>query len=187
MLVILLIAINVVVFVIPYVINFGGRYGNSFLNFVSLGWKSNPQIADGELYRLLTSNFLHGSVTHLVLNMLALYNLGFSVLRVYGGNNLLFILTYIFSSICGSIFSFIFNPQNPSLGASGAIMGLIGSLMSYAIIYRNGALFQDIVINLVIIGVIGVTVSRIDNFGHIGGFLCGFVMYFVLHYLNFIS
>jgi rhomboid protease GluP len=186
MVVLFLIIINVVIFFVPFLINFGGRYGDSFLNFVSLGWKSNPDILDGEYYRLLTSNFLHGGLTHLLLNMLSLYNIGPSVLAMYNSSNLLFLLTYLFSGICGSLFSFYFNPAAPSLGASGAIMGLVGAYLAFAILAKNGSALQIVILNIVIIFALGLSDSRIDNYGHLGGLICGFVLFFIFYYFRLI-
>jgi rhomboid protease GluP len=175
MVVLILIFINVAVFILPFVVNFTGASSDSFLNYISLGWKSNPEIRDGEYYRLLTSNFLHAGVTHLLLNMLSLYNVGPSVLAIYN-SNLLFLIIYLVSGITGSLFSFFFNPGVPSLGASGAIMGLVGALLAYAILFKDYSTLQIILINIVIIFGLGLSDSRIDNYGHLGGLICGFLL-----------
>ena len=124
---------------------------------------------------LLTSNFLHGGVTHLLLNMISLFNVGPSILAIYN-SNLLFLLIYLLSGITGSLFSYLFNSGVPSLGASGAIMGLVGALLAYSILARDYSALQIILLNIVIIFGIGLSDSRIDNYGHLGGLICGFCL-----------
>lgn len=171
--VIILIAINVIAFFLPYVINFRGP-GDSFMNFIALGWKSNSDIRDGEYYRLLTSNFLHSDFFHLLFNMYALWSVGPSVLNIF--QPLGFMLIYLFSGISGSLASYFFNPT-PSVGASGAIFGLIGALFAFAIIYKQPSLLSQLFIVLVINFIYALDpVHRIDNFGHLGGLLTGFLL-----------
>jgi rhomboid protease GluP len=172
--VIILIAINVVAFFLPYLINFSGPSSDSFMNFVSLGWKNNADIRDGEYYRLLTSTFLHGDFFHLLFNMYALWSIGPTVLTIF--QPLGFMLIYLLSGISGSLASYLFNPT-PSIGASGAIFGLIGALFAVAIVYKQPGLLSQLFIILVINFIYALDpVHRIDNFGHLGGLLMGFLV-----------
>ena len=169
-----LIALNVLVFFLPYVVRIGGPYANSFQNFLLLGWKENSLINDGEYYRLLTAGFLHGSVLHLFFNMYSLWNIGTIMFdpRVTTFTPLQFLLIYFSSLLGGSLFSYWFN-ASPSVGASGAVLGLLGALVVSSIVNNQPALLNNILTNLVILTILGFTVGRIDNWAHLGGFLTG--------------
>jgi rhomboid protease GluP len=174
--VLILIAINSIVFILPYIIPFGGNY-DSFINFQLLGIMNKSDVRDGEWYRLFTSNFLHADIFHIFVNMYSLFAIGPTVLSVFKPAG--FALIYIFSGIIGSFFSFLFNNSlsRGSLGASGAIMGLLGALFAYSILVPgNTGLFNTILINVVIIALYGFLIPQIDNWGHLGGFLCGIVL-----------
>lgn len=169
----ILIIVNIIIFFIPTLVNFNGPSLNSFQNFLMLGWKDNSAIRDGEYYRLFTSNFLHADMTHLFVNMFSLYNVGPSVTFIFG--NLGFSLIYFLSGIGSSLSSFFFN-GNPSVGASGAIFGLVGALLAFAIFNGDGSLFANILIVIAINVAIAFFSPRIDNWGHLGGLVCGFVI-----------
>jgi Uncharacterized membrane protein (homolog of Drosophila rhomboid) len=171
MLTFILIVVNILVFSLPYVVNFQGPF-DSFTNFLMLGWKDNAAIREGEYYRLVTSNFLHADITHLMVNMLSLYNVGPYVNSIFG--NLGFLLIFFASGIGSSFTSFWFN-QNPSVGASGAIFGLVGSLCAVAIATNNFALLANIGIVILINASIGFLTPNIDNWGHFGGFVIGLI------------
>ena len=86
--------------------------------------KQSSLILEGkELYRLVTPIFLHGSITHLMFNTFSLQNIGPEVERLFGGGR--FLATYLAGGIAGNIFSAVKTP-NPSLGASGAVFGIMG-------------------------------------------------------------
>lgn len=174
----LLIAANCVVFAIPYIISFGPNTAISFYNFAQLGWKSNSAIANGEYYRLLTSNFLHSDIFHLLINMYSLWAIGPSVIFVYG-SNAIFLVIYLLSGIGGSFLSYLMSPS-PSVGASGAIFGLVGAMLAFAIKTGNYSLLNQIVLVIIINVAIGFTPgTRIDNYGHLGGLITGFVVGFL--------
>ncbi|NJL96825.1 rhomboid family intramembrane serine protease [Candidatus Gracilibacteria bacterium] len=180
-----IIALNSLIFALPFVINFsesGG--GNSFLYFLSLGWKSNPDIADGEYYRLLTASFLHGGVFHLLVNMYSLWQVGPIVLRLF--NPLGFSLVYLGSGVAGNLFSYWFNVR-PSVGASGAIMGLLGSLVAVGLRTGNFGIISSVFLNLVIIALYGLSTDVIDNWGHLGGFVGGVLVAFLLSFTNLVN
>lgn len=145
-----------------------------------LGAKFNAAIAKGEIWRLFTAAFLHGSVLHLFFNMYALYVIGRRLERFYGHLN--FLLLYFVSAFAGNVLSFVLspNPQIPSLGASTAIFGLFAAEGIFII--QNRKLFgsnqtRQMISNLAIVLLInlayGFTATNIDNMGHIGGLLGG--------------
>jgi rhomboid protease GluP len=173
----ILISMNVLAFVLPYIFNFSKFPFNSHDSFLQLGWKDNSAIKDGEWYRLLSSNFLHADFWHLLFNMYALFNLSpivTSIFRPWG-----FLLIYLLSGISGSLFSFWFN-SNPSIGASGAIFGLVGALVAYAILNQDFSLLSQLILIVVINVGYGFLNTQIDNFGHLGGFVAGFGIAFGL-------
>lgn len=173
----ILISLNVVAFVIPYIFDFSKFPYSSHDGFLQMGWKDNEAIKDGEWYRLLTSNFLHADFWHLLFNMYAIFNISpavSSIFRPWG-----FLLIYVASGISGSLFSFFFN-SNPSVGASGAIFGLVGALVSYAIIAQDFSLLSQLILIVAINVAYGFMSTQIDNFGHLGGFIAGLVIGFGL-------
>ena len=142
-----------------------------------LGAKYSPLIYAGEVWRLITCAFLHGSFLHIACNMYMLYIIGPQIERIYGKFKYMFI--YLVSCITSSILSVIFNPDSISVGASGGIFGLMGALLAFALIERKNinkeytmGLVKTIGINLVI----GLIVINIDNAAHIGGFLGGIIL-----------
>ena len=158
----ILIAVNCILFAVQ----------NLIPSFTGAFWKNNLAIAQGEWYRLVTSNYLHGDIFHLLFNMYSLYQLGLFVFPAFGVVN--FALIYTIGGISGSLLSYFFSPAN-SLGASGAIFALMGAVLAYYI--KNGinpsALIPIIALNL-IYGFLPNT--GIDNYGHIGGLGTGIIL-----------
>ena len=97
-------------------------------------------VNQGEYWRLITVALTHGSITHLLFNMLALWQLGHSIETIYGKGKYVVIL--LGSLLAGSAASYFFNPSNvPAVGASGMIFGLFAALLvtgrRYGIDYKN--------------------------------------------------
>ncbi len=132
-------------------------------------------VRGGEIFRLFTCMFLHADITHLILNMYALYLVGPQVERYYGKSK--FALIYFVSGFLGSLFSCVFSAENVfSLGASGAIFGLFGSIAYFTYYYRatlQGLLRSQIVPVIVINLFIGFLIPGIDISAHIGGLIGG--------------
>lgn len=141
------------------------------------GARINESIRAGELWRLITPVFLHGSLMHIFFNMYALFNIGSFLERQFGHGR--FFLLYFLGAFAGNVFSFLLTGEGSiSVGASTAVFGLIGAQAVF--LYQNRELFGEqarqmigstvfiIVINL-FIGLL----PRIDNWGHIGGLLGG--------------
>ncbi len=136
-----------------------------------------PAVANGDWWRLITATFLHGSLLHLGFNMLALWILGTQV-EIYLGSKK-FLLLYFVSAIGGSLTSFYFSPPATfSIGASGAIFGLMGAFI--VIGKKLRADVSQIMILLLINVVLGFTVSGIDWRAHLGGLVAGAVFTKVL-------
>lgn len=133
---------------------------------------------NGEYYRLITAAFAHYDLFHLLFNMYALYIIGSQIESFFGKKK--YILIYLFSALIGSLMSIIFLPSNGgSLGASGAIFGLFGSLIYFGYHYRLylGTVIKSQIIPLVLLNlVLGFMSSNIDNAAHIGGLIGGALM-----------
>lgn len=135
-----------------------------------------PYIRNGEYYRLISSMFVHGDILHIGFNMYALYVIGRQVESYMG--RFKYILIYFFSGIMGNLISMICS-TNASIGASGAIFGLLGTLLYFGYHYRvylGNVLFNQILPLIVYNLVLGFMVPGIDNFAHIGGLIGGFFM-----------
>ena len=133
---------------------------------------------DLELWRLVTSMFLHGDVLHLFSNMVSLLIFGSYIELSFSKYK--FVLIYFISGFLGSLFTLFFLPLNTiSLGASGAIFGLIGAALSILIIERNNPL---IILGLIYVFyfVIMSFSSGINYISHIFGLLGGFVIGYIL-------
>ncbi|GAA0345707.1 rhomboid protease YqgP [Bacillus carboniphilus] len=149
---------------------------------LDFGAKFNPLILDGEWHRFLTPIFIHIGIFHLIMNTFALYYLGMLVERIYGSMRFLFI--YMVAGLIGSIASFAFSPSL-SAGASGAIFGCFGALLYFGI-FQPKVFFRTLGYNIFIVIAInlalGFTIPGIDNAGHIGGLIGGFVATGIVHF-----
>ena len=138
------------------------------------GSVSRATIADGEYYRLVTAGFLHAGFFHLLFNMLSLYILG-SLLEPAVGR-LRFALIYFVSLLAGSFGALLVEPDAPTVGASGAIFGLMGAavivLRDRGIGIMESGLGIWIGLNLLITFAPG---TNISIGGHIGGLIGGVV------------
>ena len=147
------------------------------------GANFGPAIRAGEYWRLVTSMFLHGGLLHLALNGWALFQLGSLLELLMGPRRML--LVYFVTGIAGSLASATFT-QKPSVGASGAIFGLLGALIAF-LLRRRGALTpqgKSILMQLVgwaVINVVfGFSEPGIDNSAHLGGGAAGLLFGFAL-------
>ncbi|XP_073158497.1 RHOMBOID-like protein 1 [Henckelia pumila] len=134
-----------------------------------------------EGWRLITCIWLHGGVFHLLANMLSLLVIGIRLEQEFGFVRIG--LLYLISGLGGSLLSALFIQTNISVGASGALFGLLGGMLSELItnwsIYANKvAAFLTLVIIIAINLAVGI-LPHVDNFAHIGGFLSGFLLGFV--------
>jgi membrane associated rhomboid family serine protease len=163
---IIIISLCVLLYVVPKAF---GEYNNIIENFCIYG----PYIRQGEYYRLLTGTFLHGNILHLLFNCYALYIIGSQLESFLGKWK--YTIIYLFSALAGSLFSMIFT-KGASIGASGAIFGLMGSLVYFGYHYRVylGNVIKTQIIPLIILNLaLGFMMAGIDNFAHIGGLIGG--------------
>ncbi len=152
-------------------------------SFTYYGLKINQNILAGEYWRLITPIFFHANILHFFFNMYALYNIGLLIERPLGYAR--FLMIYFFSGIAGGMLSFLLNPS-PSLGASGAIFGLIGALAVFLFRHRRilGPAGRSMLGNVVFIIVLNLAISvyspDIDLWGHVGGLTAGLAMGWLL-------
>jgi membrane associated rhomboid family serine protease len=136
-----------------------------------------PAVAAGEYWRLWTVTLLHGDFLHLAFNMYALYLAGTVVERWYG--SIRFLIFYLACAAAGSVGSFVFGGDVPSVGASGAIFGLFGILLTAARIHhpvdRQSRGIVSQLMFLVVINIVFGFASNgtIDNAAHLGGLAAG--------------
>jgi len=158
----------------------GGSFGGSgLLEHASV---SRPTVADGEVWRIVTAGFFHAGFFHLFFNMFALYILGGMLEPAIG--RFRFGLIYFVSLLAGSFGALVAEPTAPTVGASGAIFGLMGAAV---VIMRNrginpmeSGLGFWILLNLLIT----FTIPNISIGGHIGGLIGGGVAAAVLYDLT---
>ncbi len=164
-----LIAINAILYIVPVLF---GLYNDLIANFSVWG----PAIREGQIYRLLTGIFLHGGIVHLLFNCYALYVIGSQVESFLG--KFKFLAIYFIAGVSGALFSMIFG-NYASVGASGAIFGLMGALVYFGYHYRVylGNVIKSQIIPLILLNLIlGFFMSGVDNFAHIGGLIGGTLM-----------
>lgn len=159
-----------------------GVYGNNFFNFdanvlAKFGANNILLVKNGEIYRLLTCAFLHVGLIHLVVNMYSLRVIGPSVEGLIGKGKFVFI--YLISAISASLMSLVFVDSNiVSVGASGAIFGLMGALLYFGYHYRlylNDAIKTQIIPVILFNLIMGFMMPGIDNGAHIGGLIGGYL------------
>jgi membrane associated rhomboid family serine protease len=135
-------------------------------------------VADGAPWELLTSMFSHVEIWHIGFNMLALWFLGPQLELIVG--RVRFLALYLLSGLAGSTVVLYADPHTSTLGASGAIFGLMGALLVIA--YRTGGNVQQIGTWLLLNAVLTFTVPHISWQGHLGGFVGGCAIAAVLAY-----
>lgn len=162
----ILITINIVIFVLQLVLgwdvvaNFGANYA--------------PFVKSGKFYVLFTSMFIHGNLIHLLFNMYALYIIGPQVESFYG--KIKYLAIYFGSGILGALLSDIFLQNSISVGASGAIFGLLSSIVYFGYHYRAylDTVIRSQIMPLIIFNIfLGIVIPNIDTFCHIGGLIGG--------------
>ena len=130
-------------------------------------------VRNGELYRLITCGFLHADIIHLICNMYSLNIIGTQLESFIGKKK--FLIVYLISLITGSLLSSVIN-SGWSVGASGAIFGLLGSLLYFGYHYRIylGSVMKTQIIPILILNLgIGFIIPNIDMSAHIGGLVGG--------------
>jgi rhomboid protease GluP len=145
-------------------------------SIIAAGALSRKLVLEGEVWRLVTPIFLHAGFEHLIGNCVALYMLGMACEHGFG--ILRTLLMYLVSGIGGTSLSVVMSP-GPSVGASGAIFGLMGAMIVFFHRYKHRFFVRDKRIGFVLLFWAIYTVGtgffspEIDNWAHIGGFIVG--------------
>ena len=178
----LVLTINIALYVLMLMVDMkleteSALSGPSDTVFLDFGGQLTVAVANGEWWRLVTSNFIHLGIIHIMFNSLALYQIGPLVEEVYGSQKFIFI--YVVTGLASSLCSYVF--QINGAGASGAIFGLIGLMAVYG--YRLGgsagrALMRQMLIWAAFAVI--VTFSSANQVAHIGGFIAGAAMGFLI-------
>lgn len=172
-----LLAITIIMFL---VMTFNGGSQNIF-TLIYFGAKDNIQIVSGEWWRLITPMFLHIGFTHILFNGLIVYFLGAQLEMIIG--HFKYFILYVLSGVLGNAASFAFN-FSISAGASTAVFGLFASTIVLGKLYPNQMGIQQLSRNYVFLIVIniffGLFNSTIDNAGHIGGLIGGYLIMYAL-------
>ncbi|MCI8575546.1 MAG: rhomboid family intramembrane serine protease [Bacilli bacterium] len=169
--------------IVAFFITFIGSSGKlDALSLLKYGANYAPLVSSGgiNIFRLVTSAFLHGGFLHLLFNMYALFIIGTQVENYVGKGK--FIAIYLISAISGNLMSCIFG-SSVSVGASGAIFGLLGALLYFGYHYRLylGSVLKNQIIPLIALNLIlGFIMSGVDNAAHIGGLIGGYLSMMVL-------
>ena len=157
------------------------KYGTSEDAYVILemGGKFNPLIIENnQWWRLVTAGFIHIGLTHILMNGISLYYLGSELEQAIG--SLRFLGIYISSVLGGNLLSFAFNIENISAGASTGVFGLFAAIIALSILYPQSSLLKQRAhsfIFLILFNVVsGIMTPGLDNLGHIGGAIVGFLV-----------
>lgn len=151
-----------------------------------LGMLSYQQVMEGEYYRIISSMFLHADMQHITGNMLILYYVGNIVERAIGHVKylILYLLSGIVAAFASMAFSYMTDSYISSLGASGAVFGIIGALLWIAIRNHGHIEIMSVRKILFLIGYSlysGFISTNVDNAAHVGGVIAGFVIAIVLY------
>lgn len=177
-----LLAINIIFFI--YMEKLGGT--TNILNLVKFGAIDYYSFfTKGEYYRIITSMFIHIGALHLLYNMFSLFIFGTRIERYM--KKWEYILLYGLSGISGGLLSITVDLVNQrpviSAGASGAIYGLIGAILVYSRVYKKyiGGLNSYTILIMFIVGIaFGTMNSGISNLAHLGGFIGGALVAYIL-------
>jgi len=132
-----------------------------------------------EWWRLITAMFLHGGMTHLLMNMFSLYLIGRGVEQYFNAKS--YLSLYFVSGIMGGLVSIMMHPTSVGVGASGAIFGIFGALGGFFMAHREKieshtrAFMKDFAIIIGINLVIGFSIPSVDVSAHVAGLIVGFI------------
>ena len=165
-----LLAVNIVIHLLTLVPILGPQLFNFGVHF-------NLLISEGEYWRLLTPIFLHASFAHLLFNMFSLYIFGPELEQIAGKAR--FLTIYILAGLIGNVTTYLIHDWNyTSVGASGAIYGILGAFGALVYYTRNFMpQLKQIIIPIIVIGVIMTFLQpQINVTAHIAGLITGFIL-----------
>lgn len=173
-----LMAINILVFT-GMVLTSGSLIDFSGQTLVRWGGNYGPWTLTGDYWRLVTAGFVHGGLIHLAFNMWCLWSLGQLAEKLFGSS--ITAAVYVLTGVGGSMLSIWWNPGRLEIGASGAIFGIAGAILS-GIKFGNvsvsslqrRSIFSSLMFFIIFNFAIGLG-PGIDNMCHLGGFVSGFI------------
>lgn len=146
--------------------------------FLFMGGKYTPYIKDGAIWRLLVPIFLHGGIVHILFNLFFQCNMGFRIEEIWGVKRLVAI--YFLSGIGGNLLSAVCNTNSVSVGASGALFGILGGQLAYIIMnwseVPNAAMAACSISVVVFVNLLFGFSGLVDNYAHLGGLISGFCL-----------
>ncbi len=166
-----LIGVNAAVFLVGFAQ--GGTFGTGRGTLFQNGALFGPLVDEGEWWRLFTSGFVHLGLFHIGLNMLLLYLIGTQLEAVLG--SVQFAVLYVMSLLAGSLGVLIADPLAPTVGASGAVFGLMGAFLiaqrAQGISPWQSGIGGLVLINLMFTFLLpGISIG-----GHVGGLVGGLI------------
>ena len=171
-------AINVAVFA-GMVLTGGAIMGFSGQDLVRWGGNYGPLTLSGDYWRLITAGFVHGNLMHIAFNMWALWSLGQLSEKLFG--SWITAAVYLLTGVGGSLLSSFMHPERLEIGASGAVFGIAGAILS-GIKFGNVSLSswqkRSITSSLIFFAGFNLFIGLapgIDNWCHIGGFITGLI------------
>ena len=181
----IVVAVNIAIFLITDFFLFSSA--DALVEWGALGWYE--VLKEGEWYRLLTSMFMHGGIDHIFSNMLVLFYLGSCLEQQIG--SLRYGAIYLGSGILAGFTSMGYNmvlgDYTLSIGASGAVFGVMGALLCLVIFFReqSGEFNLRQMAVMVFFGLYGgFTGQGVDNAAHVGGLVAGFLLTALLMLLH---
>jgi rhomboid protease GluP len=180
-----------IMYVLSLGLDLGGiSMGGGFMGFLApssqalyrLGMGGLVPLLQGRWWTVITANYLHGDILHILFNMLWLRQIGHLVEELFGASR--FWIIYTLSGLLGSLLTILLGTTY-FIGASGAIFGLFGALIFYGR-SRGGVFGSNIFRQMLIWAGIGFFLSfvfpLVDIWGHVGGFIGGLAAAFLLNY-----
>lgn len=152
-----------------------------------IDWGANlgPATLDGQPWRLITAQFVHANVLHLLSNMWVLFNAGRLARELFG--NISFLGIYFGAGVSALLTSLAWDPSMAAVGASGAIFGVLAAFLAFLLRQRvqlPAALLRAYWLSTLVFLLFniasGMTQPNIDNAAHVGGTLSGFVLGWIL-------
>ncbi len=141
-------------------------------------------VRQGEWWRVCSAMFLHGGMTHILMNMFSLYIVGRAAETYFDIKS--YVSIYLFSGLIGGFASLSMHPQSVGVGASGAIFGLFGALAGFFLAHREKihrhaqAFMKDFTLVIGMNLAIGFFIPAVDVSAHVGGLLVGMLGGFLL-------
>lgn len=141
-----------------------------------------PVFQFGFWWTVLSAGWLHGSLLHVAFNLLWFNNLSLQVAQAFGAARLVIIYTiaiisgFLLSSTVGQFLPASFHGASVGIGASGGVFGLLGALVAYGQTTKDAAVKQEAWTLAVVMFIFGVIDPQVDNWGHLGGFIGGYLV-----------